>query len=352
MERPTSEKSRKLTIIFGAGASTGSVVRGQTSQSPIVPPITKDLFSTRYEGYLNKFNDVYSSVVSISHELENGKSLEDFLKNELGGISEYESLTSHRKKSLNQLPLYLQYLFSEIGKSLGIKTLYSRLVRSVFNEEIQLTFITLNYDLLLDLAIERVSGKTFTGFGNYVDQKDKWILVKPHGSVNWFRQILTFTINPSNDLTGWKDIVRRVNLLKDLDNNIVFLDINNQFNEGFVGQIPYYPALAIPNNEYTPIYPLDELKTLLEERLKECQNFLFIGFSAWDEDILEILNKTVKKVKTMLVVGKSDAEGIYDRIVAKAPQFEADNLSKVLYNKGFESLMRANVDIKNFLNQV
>lgn len=342
-----------LTVILGAGASTGSVEPGKTSQNPVIPPITKDLFSTRYEGILDKYGDVLASMGSISHDLEDGKSLEDYIKDRLGTYGHYASLKNHRRRSLNQLPLYLQHLFSHISKSLGLKTHYHRFVHDLFDKDINTTFLSLNYDLLIDRALEKAENNKFTGFGNYTNQQQRWVLIKLHGSVNWFRHITRFSYpGMERKLDNWKVIVRNMNLLKDLSKDIVFLNLDSQFEDGFNGKIPCYPVLAIPNTEYSPIFPIDEQRQLLEKRLHGCENFLFIGFSAWDEDVLNILNQNVNKVRNLLIIGKSDAEGIYERLVKKAPMFKTNNLEEVLYDKGFETFMRGGIDINNFLDKI
>ncbi len=210
--------------------------------------------------------------------------------------------------------------------------------------------MTLNYDLLLDKAIERVTKSKFTGFGSYTSESDKWVLIKPHGSVNWFRQIVNFS-QTGNNHDSWKATVEDINLLKDLGKDIVFLDLEKQFKDGYAGSIPYYPVLAIPNTEYNPIYPINE-NLLLKERLQECENFLIIGFSAHDQDILNLLKDNVKSVKKLLIVGMDDVGDVYKRLTEIAPVFLSEIPERVLYGLGFGRFMREGVDINNFLNDL
>lgn len=339
-----------LTIILGAGASKGSVETGKTSQHPIIPPITKELFSTRFEGILNKYGDVQASMGSISAEVEDGKSLEDYIKDRLGTLAKYESLLPHRKRQINQLPLYLQDLFSHISKTLASTNHYHRFVYDLFDRDIKLTFLTLNYDLLLDKAIERVTSNKFTSFGNYTGEPNKWVLIKPHGSVNWFRQIVNFS-QTGNNHDSWKATVKNINLLKDLNKDIVFLDLEKQFKDGYVEGVPYYPVLAIPNTEYEPIYPINE-NLLLKERLQDCENFLIIGFSAYDQDILNLLKENVKSVKKLLIVGMSDVDNVYKRLKEAVSVFSSATPEKVQYGLGFGKFMQGGTDINNFLNDL
>lgn len=340
---------KNLTVVVGAGASTGSVQPGATSQRPIIPPITKDLFSPRFESWLTKFRDVQTAMGAISSEVEDGKSLEDYIKGKMGTITQYNSLDPRRKRQLHQLPLYLQDLFSAISKQLESANHYHRFVNDLFDADLKLTFISLNYDLLLDNAIERAKNNKFTGFGNYTDKKNEWVLIKPHGSVNWFRQIINFN-QSGNNFESWKAIARNINLLKDLSSDFVFLDLDKQFKEGFKGFVPYYPALALPNTEYKPIYPLEEHELLLKRRLEECENFLIIGFSAYDQDILNILKTHVKKVNKLLIVGKDGTHDIYKRLSEVVPKFSTATPKEVIYDLGFEGLIKNSKVIDNFLS--
>ncbi|HBD05127.1 TPA: hypothetical protein DCZ32_01570 [Candidatus Uhrbacteria bacterium] len=342
-----------LTIILGAGASTGSTQHGITSQSDIIPPLTKDLFLPQYDFVLGKYGDVKSGTVGLSSSMTDGKSLEDRVKDELGTLSNYGSLSPHRKRSFNQLPLYLQDLFGYISSELNNKTFYSRFVNIIFDyidkKSFKVTFITLNYDLLLDFALERVVGKQFEGFGNYTDESHKWVLLKPHGSVNWFRQINRYTQTGSN-FESWNAIVRDLNVSSDLSTELRFVNLA-EFREGFVDGIPHYPALAIPNTEYSPLYPLEEFHTVLKERLAECHNYLIIGFSAYDQDLLEVLNKNVKEVKRYLIVGLGDVAEVYKRLEKGASLFSAEKPTEVQYGTGFGKFV-SSTDLTSFLNEL
>lgn len=342
---------KNLNVILGAGASTGSVKHGETSQHPIIPPVTKNLFSTAYESILRKYGDVQTNTIGFSSVNNDGKSLEDQVKEELGTFSVYESLPAHRKRALNQLPLYLQDLFSDISKQLKNSTYYSRFVYRIFDyidkNNFKVTFITLNYDLLLDYAIERVLNKKFDSFGNYSDDLNRWMLVKPHGSVNWFRQITNYT-QSGNTHESWKVIVRNLNILKDVSDELRFVNLD-EFQEGFINGVPHYPALSIPNTDYSPIYPIGGLEDLLGERLAECENFLIIGFSAYDQDLLDLLKKHIKKVRGLLIVGLENVDQVYGRLKTNVPVFLVKKPEEVLYGRGFGHFVNS-ADMTNFLN--
>ena len=74
------------------------------------------------------------------------------------------------------------------GRSGGTKydTLVSTLLGSKFD---QVLFLALNYDLLLERAITSYDDVPFDHLDSYLPRKKKWSLIKPHGSVNWGRQL-------------------------------------------------------------------------------------------------------------------------------------------------------------------
>jgi len=53
----------------------------------------------------------------------------------------------------------------------------------------QVLFLALNYDLLLEKAITSYDDVPFDHLDSYLPRKKKWSLIKPHGSVNWGRQL-------------------------------------------------------------------------------------------------------------------------------------------------------------------
>lgn len=339
---------KKLTIILGAGASHGSVQDRITSNNPIVPPITKDIFSTDFDFISNKYEDVKSATVGITHEVKDGKSLEDFIKDNIGSLDRYKSLQSHRKRQFNQLPLYLQDLFSYISGQLKISTHYSKFVNFIFDKDIHTTYITLNYDLLLESAIEKVEEKKFSRFDDYITEKRS--LFKLHGSVNWFRAINKYE-QTGNNLESWKAIVKNINLYEDLDTKIQLINLDS-FREGFIENSPYYPVLAIPNSVYDLIFPDQTHKPILEEKLQNSDNFLIIGFSGYDQDMLDLLKNNVTRVNKYLIVSNTQPDIVYEELTKNVPIFKVERPADVQYGGGFAKFLSGGIDLNNFLNSI
>lgn len=340
---------KDLVIILGAGASAGAVDPGNTSGHSYAPPITKEVFHTRFDGISGKYPNIKALSTGLTSELENGYSLESYLKSKLGSLASYNSLTFHRRSQLNQLPVYLQNLFLDISQTFNLSTLYPRFIDELLDRDIRVTFITLNYDLLLDYAIEVSTGKKFSNFKSYIEGQDKWIELKLHGSVDWYRKIKNYS-QDGVEFESYLSIIGTLNVLNDLDEELVFL--RNGVKNGFYENLPYYPALAIPNSDYNPIFVDPSYKELLVNRLNECTNYLLIGFSAYDEDLLTILNSHVRKVHKLLIVAKGGADSIYGRLIKKAPIFTRDDRSTCIYDSGFSNFLKINGDFKNFLSSI
>jgi hypothetical protein len=116
--------------------------------------------------------------------------IEAFLRDRLRD-SEHE----YRRRQYWAIPLYLQHLLFEVSHwdyELGTgytahPDVYDRLVNAVLRVP-EVTFVTLNYDTLLDGRLF-ISGGPFT-MESYLGPAQNWALIKPHGSINWGRRIL------------------------------------------------------------------------------------------------------------------------------------------------------------------
>ncbi len=352
---------KNLIVLIGAGASAGAVVPGINSRHGWAPPVTKDIFNIRFESILNKFGSV-SSFAGINDDLANGADLEIYLNAHIGTHLTYSRLSDTRRRQINQLPLYLQDLFRYITDLFSATNYYRRLVDQLFESNIKVTFVTLNYDLLLDRAIEDASGIQLDNFANYFVNSGKWVLLKPHGSINWFRQIMNRYGQTGENFESWKAIVNRMNILTDLDKIIFHVEkLNssdtNSFTNGFINNVPFYPALAIPNGEYEFIYPVDNYREILEKNLQESENYLLIGLSGYAKDLLKVLNDNVKSVRNLLIVGRSHVNDTYEKLILEAPVFSRDqwSVNDVKYGSGFENFVKiknAGSDLENFLGKL
>jgi hypothetical protein len=198
---------RQLIVVLGAGASfdcAGPLVGRNDGRRP---PLVTELFDERFADILHEYPLAEQVAPDIRIAVGSGQlALEAYLRDELRN-SEYE----HLRRRYFAIPLYLQHLSFEVSHSFtSHPDNYDRLITEALRFE-RVTFITLNYDTLLDdrLAIDSAIGS----IDDYVSSKRRWSLVKLHGSVNWGRAVQhpePPTRSEVGQLIAARDGVRRV----------------------------------------------------------------------------------------------------------------------------------------------
>ena len=181
--------------------------------------------------------------------------------------------------------------------------------------------MTLNYDLLLEQAIEAVTTASIGDLRDYVDPKQKWMLVKLHGSVNWATRVVGGMEGASGTPDGVLSVVRALPVGQAIAGRLEVIDHHSDRWDIDAGRARdlLYPAIAVPvedKHEVCPADHLDELRSFLED----CENFLFIGVSGRDMDLLELLGDSVKVGRETTIVSWSEPGKVYSRIQAEAPQ--------------------------------
>ena len=177
----TNHPSR-LTVVLGAGASHDCAGNGIHVNEQFRPPLTRDVFDPRFTNVLSNYDWVEARLDELRSRLQRDENLEAILR-------EYRD-AAERGGTYNQfreILLYFRELFwriSEdyIGNGSKLDTLVRRILDSDFD---QVLFISLNYDFLLENALERYDGHAFDSMDSYIPAQKKWSLVKPHGSANW-----------------------------------------------------------------------------------------------------------------------------------------------------------------------
>ena len=89
------------------------------------------------------------------------------------------------QRQMIEVPFYLQQLLSRFSeKRPGT---YDTLITLIQESQLSVTFVTLNYDTMLEEAITRRYGPAIASIEDYVDPafRRDWNCVKLHGSVNW-----------------------------------------------------------------------------------------------------------------------------------------------------------------------
>lgn len=304
-----------LTVIFGAGASV-DVIDSQSDQlndRAFRPPITKDLFNTdlSWADEYTKFPAVLSVLEELRSKLyfnKDSTSVEKILR-ELK-----ESPKLHRNKQFYELPMYLQHYFHHVSERYcKSPSNYLTLINKIFDFDFKkVLFLTTNYDLFFDKALAKntATARDFplnaTDMNRYI-KNENWAYIKLHGSVNWGRAFKENLVpNKGRSLRALLDNVSQLggSLDESLEKEIV---VDSTYkNESDRDRI--YPAISVPIGEgYDKTNCPPKQIEVLSKHLDECEHFLVIGFSGYDEDVLELLNKKQGKFSKILFVSQNKA---------------------------------------------
>jgi hypothetical protein len=280
-----------LAIVLGAGASKDCVAEGGITEfeSNWRPPLTAELFAPRpsFNEILRKYPKVSAVSENIRVRLRNSENLEDILKDLISVGS------PQVKKQVWEVTFYLQELLWTVSEKFVMSggTKYDTLVQRLLSSEFgQILFFTLNYDLFLDRALSTFDDVFFGSIDSYFPADKRWSLIKPHGSVNWGRQLLngrSDTQNPDlvlGQMDGEPDLASDIEVMKV---GLSQLQVNQRNPEGKM----FFPAMALPaRGDKDFVCPTQHVEKA-EQFFAQCKTFLFIGFSGLDPHVLALFAK-------------------------------------------------------------
>lgn len=332
---------KKLAVILGAGASYDLIPPNQRANvvrnNDFQPPLTEDLFNRpRYlEKYLAHYRQAYTAIGNIRNRLRgNQGSLEDLLR-ELKDSEEEIS-----KQQFRQIPLYLQHLFGAISENYCRHPMnYSILLSKTLVSSIsKVAYVTLNYDLFIEEALTKTKSAPFKDMPCYIPQDQNWMLIKLHGSVNWEKRIERVP-RSGQHLDDLLENISRLELINDLSKEI---EVNYSYKTRPQKATPFYPALSVPvAGDYKLNCPESHVETL-KAFLRGCKNFLIIGTSGKDSDLLEILKTNASSAKRVAIVGSKDVAEAEHRFKSGVPQFK--NARWQTYDDGFSNFIAGDID--------
>ncbi len=306
---------KKILLITGAGASFDCIDVARTGlpiDNRYQPPLTTNLFQPpiTITGVPNGEGEVIQSILAkhtvaakVGYKLGMTDQSEIGLEKRLNSIKCSQKLTIANQ--FWSVPLYLRELFKEIsdkylGSKKGIATNYSLLLDALIeNNYTQLVWLNLNYDLFGDRAIVGVTGGlNFKNMSDYLNRKtiDGMSIkyTKPHGSINWVRQI--------------KDTQLQVSHIKEqeISTNIadaigedVFLDF--EANHRKIHEVSRYPAITAPTGHYDK-FVFEDHRAQLSSAIKDIHKVLMIGFNALDQDILNFIKANLNLINDLKIV--------------------------------------------------
>lgn len=349
--------AKKLTVIFGAGASR-DLIGNQTAivQPEYTPPLAGDLFTAPGPGeadfakhgstaqyILEEYPRAAAAAATLG--LRGDQSLEEAMK------TMQASTEVHTRRQFVQVPLYLRHLFWEIsGNYTSQPVNYINMLNAILGSGFQTVgLVTTNYDTFLEEALKRVVDATFTTLDSYVDDP-KWALVKLHGSVNWARYIKgSKTPDGRNEYLQFLDEITMSDpdgVTGRLETTLVPLRQKDLWNE----RGAFYPALVAPIDgkyEYAcPPSHIDRLRAVV----KACENVLVIGSSGRDADLTDLLGEEIGTVLTLGIVATGDGNKVLERYRQAVPAFRDVPLTRVGV-RGFSHFISSG-DLALFLQQL
>ncbi len=329
--------AKKIAVILGAGASFDLIPLGNENailNREYKPPLTDNIFSLHQnlEPILDNYKRAYTAIGWIRNCLRNKDTT---LEGMLRMLKESKEIS--KIKQFRQIPLYLQHLFSDICKHFCRHPMnYASLVSEGDRSDISsIAYITLNYDLFLEAALEQEYGYPFNKIDQYIPDGQKWIYLKLHGSINWGRKIKAPAIrNTGEPIIALLDDVTKLDFDKDIEQEI---EIDDSYNKRPQSAKKMYPAMTIPvDNKYEFTCPLPHVEKL-ESFLKDCRNFLIIGVSGKDKDLIDLLKRNIPESSLVYLVGGKQVAESEQRFKENIPQFQKVKWDK--YDDGFSNFI-------------
>ena len=326
----------KVVVVLGAGASfdswNGQVPRVEGWQ----PPTAAQLFSYR------------STFWEVLERYPGAK----FLQSALGPLSasgaikieeklsEYARGDDETRRHFKEVPLYIRDVIygasTKYLPSSGTGT-YAHFVSRLLSErEHRVMFLSLNYDTLLEQAIELARPKLAIGsVQDYVDPSRGVSVVKVHGSVNWVRSMGRVTRAGAN----WD---RHFETFDPLRNTDIYLHDVGENSRGATFDADEarwwaYPAITAPVAGKSGRFVCPDTHTdALREFTTNCRKYLFVGTSGLDEDVLTFMAQHVPSGSFASYVGSgSDAKVAAKRIDDAVPAFREDFYRHTVWDDGF-----------------
>ena len=344
--------AKKLAIILGAGASHSINQDHKLSDNQNYrPPLVTDIFrgNREFRAILHKYTlaeGLASLIDSKIRQNKDGMGLEQILK-------EYQDSLDVGERSLItnnflEIPLYLNELFGEIGVNFTTQPdEYNSLVLLALDKIDDVLFLTLNYDVLLEIPLSHNFNIDFSQETDYTNHKG-WSLIKLHGSSNWYK--------PFSKQTGilgdseYFRLIRDSQLPLSLQNSFKFFNLYERARK-YDDLTAIYPAITVPvAGKYQINCPVSHEKRA-KEFLSDCQNYLIIGTSGKDQDLLDLLKQNAKGGKALAIGRHEDSTNkTRENVMLAAPQFQF-NFDVYFHPRGFTQFIDSG-ELERFLNNL
>jgi hypothetical protein len=299
--------STPVIALIGAGASYASGDHEEARR----PPLTRQLFTTPIARDLLK---TYSLARMAGVRIRRDMRSADTSAFEEALLRLRQSDDGHRRQMSLAVPLYLQALLMSYSKLLQAEAhRYEILVDELLSLDAHLLFVSLNYDTLLDNCLGGF--RSLDTLEDYIDPRERWSLLKPHGSVNWFVQ----QDRPFDPTAPPEDLEVAHGPIQCNPARLLSLERMRDAAVGDeTGATRRYPAIALPEGAKDELVLPPEHLDHLRARLAKAQelDLLVLGYSAIDTEILDLIKSSAARVRRMTVVNAGPLEtlGVYRTI--------------------------------------
>jgi hypothetical protein len=314
-----------LTVIIGAGASYDCATPGVLTDVDYAPPLVTGLFrgGRKVLEILHRYRRAEAAAADIRRLAARGSLvIEDHLRDHL-----LRSPHLWERQQYREIPFYLQdLLFTASSGAFAIQAdNYDSLLNQVMRLD-EVTFISLNYDTLLDDCL-RARGR-IDRMEDYIRLDRSWALVKLHGSVDWGRQVTTQFQYTANTLRSQPDLY--LDAVADLGDTLAdhltpnfFLrrvepGLGNHDRPTQLASIRvdgdarlYYPALSAPLGADDELSCPPDHQEFLRSTLQrqDSVNLLIIGYSGLDQEVISFLRASGRSPGKVLIVNPDEQRG-------------------------------------------
>lgn len=354
-----------LLVVFGAGASYDSSMDYDPSRDRfasvegylivlggIRPPLGDQLFELR---------DIFASA---AEQIPKCQLILDQLRNRPSNVSVEQQLEEIRdqahgypegRRQLVAVQFYLQWIISEcqakwnerIRSNTTYRALLGQIDRQMRGRPVCL--VTFNYDTLLEEAFSSLD-RQFESIDDYVS-RDDYKIIKPHGSVNWVREISgLMDVDPSfHPLDVTSTVISAGDTLTPSDNYYL---VPEQDRKRLGRVVPYYsipnkpgvqmvlPAIAIPLEKKTGYSCPSTHVLALAECVSKTDKLLMVGWKGAENDFVSLLAKNLRQKIPKMIVSRSreSAVNIRDKLLASGVGTTGDwNCAEAGFAKGIQS---------------
>lgn len=295
-----------LLVIFGAGASHDSVDERVNSRPyaqlgrDYMPPLARDLFDGRsdYQDIMSNYPAVKGIVQELRRKTHAGESIEEVMQS----LSDSKALRniigiSATRFYLNHLiKMTTEKWYSSTDGLTNYDALLDMIDDLTGGEAVCL--VSFNYDCLLERALER-RGVRYSSIQNYIEDA-KYVLIKPHGSVNWKQTVQYHRINDD----WYKELIEETQKLR-LVGGVILED------ELSISRSPEYtslvPVIAIPlksKNEF--VCPSEHVEKMIA-MFSDTSHILAIGWRGTEEYFTKLLSEHTSNTKIGIVSHTEDS---------------------------------------------